>query len=484
MRTIFAFVAALCLAAHLDRPVLGTAEKQVPDLGGMPSRGVAARRHEGSGPNHAYPTRPWQANMARTPKLFFGPTLAGENDKYLWETPRSVNIDKARTAGMVDELRREVQRVLSAGPLAPLRCSYGDIPGEAYWLYYERGRIITTLAYAYPHVSPHQQAGIRKYVRAALASKSDSPWQPGLKGKAEGAARALNGVAREEGAYFDIKNSPTLHVFYGLWLYGDRTGDWDTLKQYWQQIRQHYINQTAVETVLYGQMSAHIAMARLAKRFNDRDAVAIAEKALQKDFVDGKDVTKIETRQRKTRFGKFAESRNARAFAGQPFMFLDACPEVLRFINDNVREQAAERVRQIEKVYPLWWLAQSPYFTRWTGDESVGTPPELFGICWPVERWVMGTSPEELATYMRSTPTGIGDCYWIEGLVQTIESFGTVQWEKVHPGVKVQTEVVPMPFGVGDRPADSLPGGGPSTGSAAAGKDQPTGAGNQEAPKK
>jgi hypothetical protein len=359
------------------------------------------------------------------------PVAAGENGKYLWEMPRVVGIDEARTAAMVVELRREVQRILSAGPLAPLRCSYADIPGEAYWLYYERGRIITTLAYAHPYVSRQQQEAIGKYVRAMLASKSDAPWEPGLKGKREGAPRALSGAAREEGAYVDAKNTPTLHVYYGLWLYGDRTGDWDSLKQHWRQIYQHYGDRTAAETILYGQMGAHIAMARLAKRFDDDKTVATAERALDSDFADGSDTAKIEARQRKTRFGKFADGRNAGAFAGQPFMFLDACPEVLRFINDHVKEQATQRVRRIETVYPLWWLAQSPYFTRWTGDEGIGAPPELFGICWPMERWVLGTSPERLATYMRSVPTGIGDCYWIEGLVQTIESFGTVTWQKV-----------------------------------------------------
>ncbi len=103
----------------------------------------------------------------------------------------------------------------------------------------------------------------------------------------------------------------------------------------------------------------------------------------------------------------------------------------MRFIKDNVKDQAIARVRRIEAVYPLWWFAQAPYFTRWTGDEGVGTPPELFGMCYPLERWVVETPPETLATYMRSIPTGIGDCYWLEGLVQTIESFGVLAWEKV-----------------------------------------------------
>jgi hypothetical protein len=238
-------------------------------------------------------------------------------------------------------------------------------------------------------------------------------------------------VAREEGSYFESKNTPTLHVLYGLWLYSDRTGDWEAVKQYWPQIRQCYLSQAATQTILYGQMSAHIAMARLARKFDDTATAAAAEKALEQDFNEGKDTAAIEARLKKTRFAKFSDGRNTRSFAGQPFMFLDASPEVLRFIKDNVKEQAVARIGKIEKAYPLWWLAQAPYFTRWTGDEGTGTPPELFGMCYSVERWVMDTPAEKLAACLKSSPTGIGDCYWLEGLVQTIESFGTIKWEKV-----------------------------------------------------
>ena len=64
------------------------------------------------------------------------------------------------------------------------------------------------------------------------------------------------------------------------------------------------------------------------------------------------------------------------------------------------------------------------------GGEGVGVTPELIGMIYPVERWVKGTEAAELA-YMRSAPLGIGDCYWLEALVQTIEAFGDVKWEEV-----------------------------------------------------
>jgi hypothetical protein len=89
------------------------------------------------------------------------------------------------------------------------------------------------------------------------------------------------------------------------------------------------------------------------------------------------------------------------------------------------------RIDAIKGRYPFWWLHQAPYFTRWTGDEGVGVTPELIGMVFPVERWIAKTEPRELAKFMRSTPVGIGDCYWLESLVQAIEAFGDLEWKNV-----------------------------------------------------
>lgn len=361
--------------------------------------------------------------------LICGPATAGEYDKYLWETPRVKDIDARKAAPMVEELDREVQKILATGSLAPLRLTYADLTVEAYWLYYERGRIITTLAYAYPHVDKARQEGIRKYVGELLAKDSDAPWTPGIKKRDEGVSRQLHGMQIAEGPYVDAKNCPTLHVLYGLWLYGDRTGDWDAIKESWPKIAAFYAA-NAGTNILYGQMSAHIAMARLAKRFDDAKTQTLAEESLAKDFAAGQDPATIEARVKKTRFGKFYDERGAFAFAGQPWMFLDASPEVMRFVKDNIKGEAVKRIDAMEKTYPAWWLAQAPYFTRWTGDEGVGTPSEIFGMIFPVERWVKDTPSDTLAKYMRSIPTGVGDCYWLESLVQAIEANGTLKWER------------------------------------------------------
>ena len=366
--------------------------------------------------------------------LFYAlPLAAGETYvKYLWETPRVSDMDAAATADLVAQLRREVDKILDRPLLAPLRLSYADVPHEAYWLYYERGRIITTLSYAYPHVPAQQQDRIRGYVRKLLADPKHAPYEPGILGPADGASRALHGRQITEGRYIHyLGHCPTLHVLYGLWLYGDRTGDWDALKPYWSQIKARYLQGIEKDPILYGQMGAHIAMARLAKRFQDNELLARAEKALTADLEQGKDIARIVQRLERTRFAHFRQPRNRGSFPGDCWVFLDACPEILRFLHDTQKVEVLRRTEQIKARYPLWWLHQAPYFTRWTGDEGVGVTPELIGMVFPVERWVAQTEAAQLERFMRSTPVGIGDCYWIESLVQTIEAFGRLEWKKV-----------------------------------------------------
>lgn len=355
-------------------------------------------------------------------------------ERYIWQTPRVANIDADAAGPMIEELRSQVQAILDAGPLAPLRLSFADIPHDAYYLYAERGRIITTLAYAYPHVTDAQQEGIRRYVHELLADETHQPWQTGIKGPLDGAVRRLHGQAISEGRFIGVSpsadNVPTLHLVYGLWLYGDRTGDWDAIEPHWRQIRNWYA-QSGRAPRLYGQMSAHIAMARLARQFGDTGIENAATAALRNDLQEGLDSETIARRIERTRFNYFYGDRNRSYFPGHTWMYLDISPEIARFLAENVREQTLERIDRMVARYPYWWMRAAPYFTRWTGDEGKGITPEMIGMVFPIERWVRGTEPSQLAMYMRSAPIGIGDCYWLEALVSAIEAQGEVTWEAI-----------------------------------------------------
>jgi len=355
-------------------------------------------------------------------------------DKYIWQTYRTRDIP-ASAQPMIDELRAEVQKVLDAGPLAPLRTVYADVLDDPYFILWQPGRIITTLAMAYPHLTPEQQQKVRQYVRAELADENRAPWSPaGHIPPDQGARREIHTFNKPLGwdRYWGMwgRSKPVIASIYGLWLYADRSGDWDAIRPHYERLVRFY-SAKAAQGDLYGTMGAHIGMARIARHFNDQPTLDAAVTAARAALEIGRSLEEVERRaEQKYYRERYNERQRGRSYAG--WFFLDMAPEIGRFLAENVKEAVLERHQSGMRRYPLFWLREVNYSGgRWTGDEGVGIPTELMAMLVPVERWVAGASAQTLAGYTRSTPIGIGDCYWLEMLVTAIEAAGTTTWEEL-----------------------------------------------------
>jgi hypothetical protein len=354
--------------------------------------------------------------------------------KYCWQTCRVSEVASS-ASNLVGELRAEVQQILEAGPLAPLRTVYADLEQDPYFLYWQGGRIVTTLAYAWPHLDAVQQAAVKQYVRAELADERRAPWTPkGFMPPDQGARRERHGFHEPRGwdRYWGMwgAKKPAMGSFYGLWLYADRSGDWDCLKLHYPEITQLYLRK-AGQGGLYGTMGAHLAMARMARHFEDAPTLRLAVSNAAAAFQTGTNFAAVEAATQ-TYWKERYEPRQRR-LVYQGWMFLDLCPEVGRYLGEHVRSEVLERHQEGLKKYPLFWLREAPYWTRWTGDEGVGLPTELMGMIVPVDRWVAGAPAETLARYTRSAPLCRGDCYWIEMLIQAIEATGKTEWVEIEP---------------------------------------------------
>lgn len=333
------------------------------------------------------------------------------------------------------ELRSEAQKILDAGPLAPMRTVYADLEQDPYFMYWQGGRIIPTLAMAWPHLTARQQDGAKKYIRAELADERRAPWTaPGFMPPDHGARRELHTFHEPRGwdRYWQMwgNKKPTMGAFYGLWLYADRSGDWDVLQTHYSQITGLY-SRKAAQCDLYGTMGAHIAMARIARHFKDTATMTIAVSNAVAAFQTGTNFTAVEAATQKYWKERYEPRQRGRVYQG--WMFLDLCPEVGRYLSDWVKGAALERHKEGLKKYPLFWLREVPYDSRWTGDEGLGIPTELMGMIVPMQRWVADAAPETLAGYTRSAPICVGDCYWLEALVQAIEAAGKTDWAEVNP---------------------------------------------------
>ncbi len=197
--------------------------------------------------------------------------------RVVWQHPQVQG--STQTAGpLLDALRHEIQQILDRPPLAPMQLNYGDIEGNGYTIFNEPGRILLTLAWAYPHLSTAQQAAVRSYATNEIAQTARMPWG-GPQSWENYFIPRTNGAPREHHprdrnwntvAAFGSKR-PTLFVLYGFWLYGHRTGDWAPVTNVYDQLANTYfnrINQPGQES-LYGTLGAHIGMARLAAKVGD-----------------------------------------------------------------------------------------------------------------------------------------------------------------------------------------------------------------------
>ena len=388
----------------------------------------------------------WAASLL----LLCAPARALDAGRYAWEFPVVTGIPDAQTAPLKEQLVEQIDDILAAGSLAPLRVNHADEVADAYFVYLEPGRIVTTLAWAYPHLSAARQAAVKRYVHEQFASDVFAPWNPGrLSADGPGARREFYPVHRVGNWTPGWQAArPTIQSLYGSWLWAYRAGDFESVKPHWAQIKACYAAKVS-QGDIYSTLCAHIAMVRLAEAFNDpqtRQSAWITMSNTLRAGLDFKGDPGINTEDsrmsqiekntvrmylKNNNGGLYWPKQNGSIYRGM--MFHCISPETGRYLAENVREETLKRHSYGKSRFPLWWMLDAPYFQRdYTGDEGIGLVlPEMMGMIFPVERWVVRPSPSVLAGYLSSAPSCRGDCVWIESLVQAIEAFGQEQWTDV-----------------------------------------------------
>lgn len=361
-------------------------------------------------------------------------------DKYLWEYPLQEEL--VLNNELVNELRSHFDNIIESGDLffRPLPCRYHDQLTEHYFLYKEPSRILQTIADAYPYLREDQKNTIRPMVAELLNDPIHRPWSMNLLSEVAGKNREPyeSEVLWGEGNNYQ-RFRPTIQNVYAVWSYIYRTHDTLSIAPHYEDIRNFYQQKALAGSDrgdMYGTLSAHIGMARLANIFGDDATIQSArnrlvnllDNAINIDNID--QIAAFGTSGWDAPYGEEYTQRKDQ-FIYRGYIFLNMSPEIGRFIKDHVFESVVERHQFGLERFPLWWLRQAPYFSRWTGDEGIGFPSESFGMFFPVERWVLNSEASRLSGFMRSAPIGIADSYWLEALINTIEAGGTDVWVDV-----------------------------------------------------
>ncbi len=389
-----------------------------------------------------------------------------DTDKYIWFYPHQHSL--VINLNLQLKLQQEVQKIIDRGNLLfrPQTCRYHDQYNESYFVYQEPGRILRTLAMAYPYLTTNQQNVIKLMIPGLYSNPFHAPWADSPLSADEGNPRefyqadVIWGLDSPFGSY-----RPSIHGIYNTWLWLYRTGDTSSVQPYYEDIRNFYEAKTGYSVDpgnLYGTMCAHIGMARLARIFNDTATVTSARANLDMQLQRGLDIHYVDsmafygTQGWNAPYGpEYHPRKDELIYRG--FIFLGLSPEIGRYLRDTLYTPVLQRHLSGLQSFPNWWLLNSQYFTRWAGDESIGIPSEMFGMVSPVERWVRQQEPQVMYDMMHSSPAGIADCYWLEALVDAMESASETQWIDVRTHA-YQTNIIHSIGEIRQGPVSPAPG--------------------------
>jgi hypothetical protein len=387
-------------------------------------------------------------------------------DKYLWFYPQQKNL--VINSNLQLKLQIEIQKIIDRGDLLfrPQTCRYNDQYNESYFIYQEPGRILRTLAMAYPYLTTAQQNEIKLMIPGLYSNPVHAPWSEAPLSADQGNPRefyqadVLWGLNSPFGSY-----RPSIHGIYSLWLWLYRSGDTTSVQPYYEDIRNFYDNKTGNSVDpgnLYGTMCAHIGMARLAGIFNDTATISNARDNLNLQLQRGLDIHYADsmaffgTQGWNAPYGpEYHPRKDQLIYRG--FIFLGMSPEIGRYLRDTLFTPVIQRHLSGLQSFPNWWLLNSQYYTRWAGDESIGIPSEMFGMVSPVERWVRLQEPQVMWEWMRSSPAGNADCYWLEALVDALESASETEWIDVRTQ-PYQTDFIHAVAEILQAPVPPMPG--------------------------
>jgi hypothetical protein len=382
--------------------------------------------------------------------ILIGISSAQTFDTYIWEAHRSTGIGSAADP-LVSVLRQEVDSILTHPKLRALRSYHTDQEGISYYTYAEPGRIITTLGLAYPYLTTAEQAQARTYVQNECSDANYTPWSSSASLPTDrGSWRNTSLItAMHTWSFYwgmDGQKRPRVHTLYGLWAYTYNSQDTSILRANWNAVKTFYINHSS-EGNLYGTFCGHIAMARLAQMMGDNTTMNTVVTNARTAFTDGLTFANVKGRA-DTYFGLVGYDYgggSGRGIIHDAFYLLNITPEVGRYVKEAgvaLHDSVIAKNNSGKTKFPFWWLLKSPYFTVWAGEEGIGLVPEIIGMIFPIERWVAGDSKETLRGFqIHRAMYGIGDCYALEAIINTINAYGTESWGDVRTTGPVENPV-------------------------------------------
>lgn len=369
--------------------------------------------------------------------FFVRQSQAQTNEDYTWQyyVPQAVSgADDLRTI-----LVQEVRDIIAAGHLAPFGALYGEGPRQFYW--YQRFDVVYTLSMAYPYLPAEVQAQVKTYLKSEM--QNFPLWNGDLLSANVGTRREPDQITdAERGSIPAVySNRPKLFSMYALWLYAQQTGDWTYIEQNWSSIVSFYNANRGEASRFYQSIAGAIGMARMARQKPTPDTQM--QNTASTDVTNG-----LSAGTNYTQFGQNATTAYIWNDNGIPwttkyiyegFQLLNTTPEIGRYISANANLKTAlfgssrsdmYSLKRAEYYFPLWYMAQGSAFSRYFGEGS-SQSPDIKAMLFPIKAWVQKLPSSTLRLYVDTPDALVGDFYYLQGLVYTIQAHGRECWEDI-----------------------------------------------------
>jgi len=340
---------------------------------------------------------------------------------------------------LISRLEREIEAIVNAGHMAPFYVQRGfstgqGIPGDSarpgeglttfgpgnvYW--FDTGELVYTLSMAYPHLSSdlqEQVLGLLQEEMARYPPLKPLPYPPQ-------STWLTNGVRRETYPVTILPNvwpppAPSLSTLYALWTYGHATGNWEYLRAHWDEVDSLFnAKKTAIDT--YADIGGAIGYARIARQLGflepaeEGKAVAIAGMEAGLDFSAFLETANV----------RYPDPRGQTTGLRGP-VFFSLVPVVGQYLADTNGTAVMAYIDELTDYYDgqfLWHLTRlgvqkAPGETSFHG-------PDLAWSVFLAEAYVRQPTLRELEENL-DRPWALGDLYYLQKLVATIEASGIV----------------------------------------------------------
>lgn len=340
---------------------------------------------------------------------------------------------------LVERLEEAIEPVMSAGHLIPFflergftspqaipgdsahpedgLCSFN--PGNVYW--FDPGELVYTLSIAYPYLSPGLQSQVRSYLQAEMERYPPLERLP----YPGSASWLVNGTRRETYPVTILPNNwpppaPPLETLYALWTYAEATGDWAYLQQRWSAIDALFdARKNQVDS--YARIAGAIGYARIASHLGHSTAAQEGANVAVSAMAAGTNFATFLSRAN----GRYPDARPNSYEGTRAPVFYGLTPDVGRYLQDYVGPTVEAYLDAFTARYDgdyLWYLTRLG--AQVDPGESSFHGPELAWSIFLAKAYARNTSGWQLRPYL-DRPWGLGDLYYIQKLVATIEADST-----------------------------------------------------------